>query len=67
MAASPEKIREVIEQYVDRVATGTTDEVVAALRRRRDGRGPGRHRGPDHPGIDPGVLLRARGLAPEGR
>jgi len=28
MAASPEKIREVIEQYVARVATGTTDEVL---------------------------------------
>ena len=28
MAASPEKIREVIEQYVARVATGTTDEVM---------------------------------------
>jgi steroid delta-isomerase len=26
--ASPEKIREVIEQYVARVATGTTDEVL---------------------------------------
>jgi steroid delta-isomerase len=28
MAASPEKIREVIEQYIARVATGTTDEVL---------------------------------------
>ena len=28
MAASPEKIREVIEQYVARVATGTTDEIM---------------------------------------
>ncbi|HEX5087332.1 MAG TPA: nuclear transport factor 2 family protein [Nocardioides sp.] len=28
MAASPEKIREVVEQYVARVATGTTDEVL---------------------------------------
>ena len=28
MPASPEKIREVIEQYVARVATGTTDEVM---------------------------------------
>ena len=28
MAASPEKIREVIEQYVARVATGSTDEVM---------------------------------------
>ena len=28
MAASPEKIREVIEQYVARVATGTTDEIL---------------------------------------
>ncbi len=28
MAASPEKIREVIEQYVARVATGTTDDVM---------------------------------------
>jgi steroid delta-isomerase len=28
MAASPEKIREVIDQYVARVATGTTDEVL---------------------------------------
>ncbi len=28
MAASPEKIREVIEQYVARVATGTTDQVL---------------------------------------
>jgi steroid Delta-isomerase len=28
MAASPEKIREVIEQYVARVATGTTDQVM---------------------------------------
>jgi steroid delta-isomerase len=29
MPASPEKVREVIEQYVARVATGTTDEVMA--------------------------------------
>lgn len=29
MAASNDKIREVIEAYVDRVAHGTTDEVVA--------------------------------------
>ena len=29
MAASNEKIREVIEAYVDRVANGTTDEVLA--------------------------------------
>ena len=29
MPASPEKIREVIEQYVARVAGGTTDEIVA--------------------------------------
>lgn len=28
MPASPEKIREVIEQYVARVATGTTDEIM---------------------------------------
>ena len=28
MAASPEKIREVIEQYVARVATGTTEQVL---------------------------------------
>ena len=28
MAASPERIREVIEQYVARVAGGTTDEVM---------------------------------------
>jgi steroid delta-isomerase len=28
VAASPEKIREVIEQYVARVATGTTDQVL---------------------------------------
>jgi steroid delta-isomerase len=28
MAASPERIREVIEQYVARVAGGTTDEVL---------------------------------------
>jgi steroid delta-isomerase len=28
MAASPEKIREVIERYVARVATGTTDEIM---------------------------------------
>jgi steroid delta-isomerase len=28
MAASPEKIREVVEQYVARVATGTTDQVL---------------------------------------
>ena len=28
MPASPEKIREVIEQYVARVATGTTDQVL---------------------------------------
>jgi steroid delta-isomerase len=28
MPASPEKIREVIEQYVARVATGTTEEVL---------------------------------------
>ena len=28
MPASPEKIREVIEQYVARVATGTTDEIL---------------------------------------
>ena len=28
MPASPEKIREVIEQYVARVATGTTDAVM---------------------------------------
>ena len=28
MTASPEKIREVIEQYVARVATGTTDEIL---------------------------------------
>ena len=28
MAASPEKIREVIEQYVARVAGGTTDEIL---------------------------------------
>ena len=28
MAVSQEKIREVIEQYVDRVATGTTDEIM---------------------------------------
>lgn len=28
MPASPERIREVIEQYVARVATGTTDEVM---------------------------------------
>lgn len=29
MAASNQRIREVIEAYVDRVANGTTDEVVA--------------------------------------
>lgn len=29
MAASNERIREVIEAYVDRVANGTTDEVLA--------------------------------------
>jgi steroid Delta-isomerase len=29
MAASPEKIREVVEQYVARVASGTTDQVLA--------------------------------------
>lgn len=29
MPASPEKIREVIEQYVARVATGTADQVMA--------------------------------------
>ena len=29
MAASPEKIREVIEQYVAKVATGTTEDVLA--------------------------------------
>jgi steroid delta-isomerase len=29
MPVSPEKIREVIEQYVARVATGTTEEVLA--------------------------------------
>ena len=29
MPASPEKIREVIEQYVARVATGTADEIMA--------------------------------------
>jgi steroid delta-isomerase len=29
MAASPEKIREVIEQYVARVASGTADDVLA--------------------------------------
>lgn len=29
MAASNERIREVIETYVDRVANGTTDEVLA--------------------------------------
>ena len=28
MSASPEKIREVIEQYVARVATGTTDQIL---------------------------------------
>ena len=28
MPASPEKIREVVEQYVVRVATGTTDEIM---------------------------------------
>ena len=28
MPASPEKIREVIEQYVTRVATGTTDQIM---------------------------------------
>jgi steroid delta-isomerase len=28
MAASPEKIREVIEQYVARVAGGTTDQIM---------------------------------------
>lgn len=28
MPASPERIREVVEQYVARVATGTTDEVM---------------------------------------
>jgi steroid delta-isomerase len=28
MPASPEKIREVIEQYVARVATGTTDQIM---------------------------------------
>jgi steroid Delta-isomerase len=28
MSASPEKIREVIEHYVARVATGTTDQVM---------------------------------------
>jgi len=28
MAASPERIREVIEQYVARVAGGTTDEIL---------------------------------------
>jgi steroid delta-isomerase len=29
MAASPEKIREVIEEYVARVASGTADDVLA--------------------------------------
>ena len=61
MAASPEKIREVIEQYVARVATGTTDEILDALRRGRDRRGPGRHRGAHHARVDPRVLLRPRG------
>ena len=28
MAASPERIREVIEQYVARVASGTTDDIM---------------------------------------
>ena len=28
MTATPERIREVIESYVDRVATGTTDQIM---------------------------------------